>query len=275
VTLNTTAALAPDDTYTATSFTVPSALSCGASGAWGALGMIAGGLATGQTYTASVWLRGLNGGEVVAFGLNDCAWAPVTLTTTWQRFTFSFPAISPAIANCVDGARGFQVADNSDPGATYFAWGAQVEASKSEGPYVMTNTSAQSGSGGIASFASNTLALGTHSITASYSGDLNFPASTSGAQSQSVTTDPAIGGVSVSSGIVGMAVTISGYEFGATQGSSTVTFNGTPATITFWSGEQIIAIVPQNATSGPLVITVNGVPSIASNFTVESSLICN
>ncbi len=43
---------------------------------------------------------------------------------------------------------------------------------------------------------------------------------------------PYISGLSVSSGPVGTSVTITGTNFGATQGSSTVKFNGTAATPT-------------------------------------------
>jgi len=278
VTLNTTAVTAPDGTNTATGFVIPSTLSCQAataSGAWGSLVTIAAGLTTGQTYTASVWLRGANGGEAVIFGLNDCESTAVTLTTSWQRYTATFPTISSSVANCSDGARGFQILDNTMPGATFYVWGAQVEAASSVGPYVKTGASSLSGSGGIASFATNSLALGTHPITALYSGDANYPASTSATLSQSVTTNPAITNLSASAGIVGQAVTITGLEFGATQGTSTVTFNGTTATITYWSDTEIIALVPSGATSGPILVTVNGISSIAANYTVQSPLICN
>jgi len=43
--------------------------------------------------------------------------------------------------------------------------------------------------------------------------------------------------LSPTSGTAGTPVTITGTNFGATQGSSTVTFNGTAATATTWSDE--------------------------------------
>src|SRR5260370_41070717 len=62
------------------------------------------------------------------------------------------------------------------------------------------------------------------------------------------------------SGFIGTSVTISGSNFGATQGTSTVTFNGVSAgTVTSWSDTQIVVVVPGGATTGPVVITVNGV----------------
>ena len=46
---------------------------------------------------------------------------------------------------------------------------------------------------------------------------------------------PTITTVSPTSAPVGTAVTINGTNFGTTQGTSTVTFNGTIATTTSWS----------------------------------------
>src|SRR3984893_9957442 len=50
----------------------------------------------------------------------------------------------------------------------------------------------------------------------------------------SVTSPPSLTSVTPTSGAVGTAVTIAGANFGATQGTSTVTFNGTTATPTTW-----------------------------------------
>jgi hypothetical protein len=71
-------------------------------------------------------------------------------------------------------------------------------------------------------------------------------------------------------GQAGAVVTIEGSGFGATQGSSTVTFNGTSGTPTFWSATRIIVPVPAGAASGPVVVTVssqasNGVPFIVTS----------
>src|SRR5579859_1351637 len=82
---------------------------------------------------------------------------------------------------------------------------------------------------------------------------------------------PYISGLSVASGPVGTAVTITGSHFGATQGSSTVTFNGTAASPTSWSDTSISVPVPTGATTGPVVVTVGGVASNGSTFTVTSS----
>ena len=79
---------------------------------------------------------------------------------------------------------------------------------------------------------------------------------------------PSISSLSLSSAAVGTPVTITGTNFGATQGTSTVTFNGTAATPTSWSATSIVAPVPAGATSGNVVVTVGGVASNGVAFTV-------
>jgi hypothetical protein len=60
---------------------------------------------------------------------------------------------------------------------------------------------------------------------------------------------------------VGTTVEIAGNYFGGLQNTSTVTFNGTQATPTTWSGTLITTTVPQGATTGNVVVTVGGVPN--------------
>jgi YD repeat-containing protein len=82
---------------------------------------------------------------------------------------------------------------------------------------------------------------------------------------------PSITTLSPTSGLAGTSVTISGANFGATQGSSTITFNATVATaISSWGSGQIVAVVPTGATTGPVVVTVGGVASNGVTFTVGS-----
>jgi len=84
-----------------------------------------------------------------------------------------------------------------------------------------------------------------------------------------VTQPPSITGLSTSSGPVGSPVTISGTNFGATQGSSTVAFNGTQATnVTGWTAGAVNVTVPTGATTGSVVVTVGGVASNGVQFTV-------
>src|SRR5229473_7929751 len=80
---------------------------------------------------------------------------------------------------------------------------------------------------------------------------------------------PTITSLSPTSGAVGTSVTITGTNFGSSVGSSTVTFNGTPATtISNWSATSIIVPVPAGATTGPVVVIVGGVSSNGVAFTV-------
>ena len=72
---------------------------------------------------------------------------------------------------------------------------------------------------------------------------------------------PTITSLAPTSGPVGTAVTITGTNFGATQGTSTVTFNGTTATPTSWSATSIVVPVPAGATTGNVVVTVGGLAS--------------
>ncbi len=88
-----------------------------------------------------------------------------------------------------------------------------------------------------------------------------------------VTVPPAITNLTPTAALVGTPITITGTNFGATQGSSTVTFNGTTATPTSWTATSLVVPVPAAATSGPVVVTVNGVPSNGVSFTVTPASI--
>jgi IPT/TIG domain/Bacterial Ig-like domain (group 2) len=80
-----------------------------------------------------------------------------------------------------------------------------------------------------------------------------------------------IASITPSSAHVGEAVVISGTNFGNTQGSSTVKFNGTAATATNWSATSITVTVPSGATTGNVVVTVGGVASNGMSFTVTGA----
>ncbi len=82
---------------------------------------------------------------------------------------------------------------------------------------------------------------------------------------------PVIATMSPSSAGVGASVTINGTYFGTSQASSTVTFNGVPTTVSSWSDVQIVTSVPSGATTGPLVITVNGANSNSPQFDLTAT----
>jgi hypothetical protein len=81
---------------------------------------------------------------------------------------------------------------------------------------------------------------------------------------------PGVNSLSPSVGPVGTSIAISGTSFGATQGSSTVTFNGvTATTVGPWSDTSITAVVPVGATTGNVVVTAaSGIASNGISFTV-------
>ncbi|MHB1685622.1 MAG: cellulase family glycosylhydrolase, partial [Bacilli bacterium] len=86
------------------------------------------------------------------------------------------------------------------------------------------------------------------------------------------TTAPAISSLSPTSGAPGTSVTISGTNFGTTQGSSTVDFGSTAGTATSWSDTSITATVPSVAAgSTSVTVDVGGQVSSAAAFTVTTS----
>lgn len=89
-------------------------------------------------------------------------------------------------------------------------------------------------SGGVATLATSSLAIGTHSITAQYGGDANFSGSTSTALSQVVTPTP-------------------DYTLAANPTSATVTAGGT--------GSYVITLTPSNNYNGTVTFTCGTLPS--------------
>jgi YD repeat-containing protein len=111
--------------------------------------------------------------------------------------------------------------------------------------------------------------------TNTFRGELDIEGTTGGNYDSTVTIPvptpiPAITSVSPASGSVGTPVTISGSNFGATQGTSTVKFNGVNASPTNWSGTSIIVPVPAGATTGNIIVAVQGGNSNGNSFTVTN-----
>src|SRR6266403_1002945 len=87
---------------------------------------------------------------------------------------------------------------------------------------------------------------------------------------------PSITSLSQTSGPAGTSINITGTNFGATQGTSTVTFNGiTAAAASAWSPTSITVSVPAGASTGNVVVTVLGTASNGSAFTVTASCTTN
>lgn len=80
---------------------------------------------------------------------------------------------------------------------------------------------------------------------------------------------PSITSLNPTSGPVGGSVTITGTNFGTSQGTSKVAFNGTDAgTATTWVSTQIVVTVPTGATTGNVIVTTGAGSSNGVNFTV-------
>jgi RHS repeat-associated protein len=79
------------------------------------------------------------------------------------------------------------------------------------------------------------------------------------------------------SGPSGTSVTITGSNFGATKGSSTVKFGTVLASTTSWSNTSIVAVVPNGivASTVGVVVTVNNTASNSKDFTVTNPFITN
>jgi hypothetical protein len=94
-----------------------------------------------------------------------------------------------------------------------------------------------------------------------------LPANT---QTFSVSTSPFISSLSANSSSVDQEVTITGVNFGLSQGSSTVTFNGSAAVVDTWTNTSISTLVPTGATTGNIVVNVNGTGSNPVSFMVAA-----
>ncbi len=79
---------------------------------------------------------------------------------------------------------------------------------------------------------------------------------------------PGISAVEPDSGTVGTEITIIGMNFSATASENTITFNGTSATVKSATETELVADVPQDATDGPIEVTVGQKSAIGPNFDV-------
>ena len=83
--------------------------------------------------------------------------------------------------------------------------------------------------------------------------------------------NPIINTISPNAGPLGTSVTVTGQNFGASQGNSNITFGGVPATtVSAWSATSITATVPNTATTGNVLVNVNNLNSNGVTFTVTT-----
>ena len=88
-----------------------------------------------------------------------------------------------------------------------------------------------------------------------------------------IISPPTITGVSPTTGVAGVQVTVSGSGFGSAQGTGTVWLGSTPGVVVNWSDTQIVADVASNATSGSARVRQNGAWSNAVPFNVNTATI--
>ena len=91
-----------------------------------------------------------------------------------------------------------------------------------------------------------------------FTGDLNIEGTLNGSTDSQILAAlplaPTIYQLSPNLGPTGTTVTITGANFGALQGTSTVSFNGQAATITSWNSNTIVTTVPAGTITGPVVL---------------------
>ncbi len=120
-----------------------------------------------------------------------------------------------------------------------------------------------------ASFTTATLASGSHTITAQYSGNTSFSASTS-APLHEIVSSGNEGGLQVSPGSAapGMLVQLSGVSFGTVRGS--VTFGTINAAIQLWTPDLVLAVVPPGSGTVNLILSTS-VNNYQTSFTTTSA----
>lgn len=80
---------------------------------------------------------------------------------------------------------------------------------------------------------------------------------------------PEINDIMPQSGTVGTDVTITGRNFGNSPGEIEVRFSGTLATLTSSTETELLTIVPENAETGPVEVTIGDTSITGPEFTVE------
>jgi hypothetical protein len=114
--------------------------------------------------------------------------------------------------------------------------------------------------------------LTTGSTTTNFMGELDIEGTLNGNYNSLINAPlplpPTISSLSPTMGPVGSSLTVTGSSFGATQGTSTLTLNNVPVTVSTWTNGSIVLVIPSGATTGQVIVTVKGLPSNGVTFTV-------
>src|SRR5260221_1194400 len=228
----------------------------------------ASGVATSATFTANATAGGpynvvasATGATSASFSLTNKVGPPAKVAVTsgsGQSAAINTAFGAPLVATVTDAG------NNPVSGVVVTFTAPTSAASGTFAGGVNTATTNASGVATSATFTANGTAGGPYNVVASATGatSANFSLTNVAAAPPSIST------LSLTQGPVGAKITISGSNFGAPQGSSTVTFNNTTAASTNWSASSIDVTVPSGATTGNVVVPVGGVASNGLNFTV-------
>jgi hypothetical protein len=83
-----------------------------------------------------------------------------------------------------------------------------------------------------------------------------------------IPTTPTISGINPESGPAGTEVTVTGTNFSSTASENSVTFNGVAGTVLSASTTKLVGVVPEDATSGLVAVTVAGKTAQGPSFTI-------
>jgi Bacterial Ig-like domain (group 3)/Chitobiase/beta-hexosaminidase C-terminal domain/NHL repeat len=248
----------------------------------------------------------VNGSGGATFTTSSLPLGTYTLTAQYSGDSNFWPSTSSILSDTmITNPTTSQVAVSPNPATVGQSITVTARVSAASGPAGTTptgtvtflNGSTPLGTGtvnssGVATYTTSLAAPGSYMVVAQYGGDGNYSASTSSAVMQTVNTTggnsptvPVIKFTDVQSGPAtggeggnGIYLTIFGYNFGSSQGASTVTINGTPvAQYLAWESagvgnlEKIGVQIAAGTTTGPIVVNVGGSSSVSNpTFTVRA-----
>ena len=141
-TLTANAAIAPDGTNTATQVVQPAVSAANTDSQIYQIFT-----AAASVYTFSVWLKGAVGGEQIYLSAVNQAGSPfynsnvITLTTSWQLYTWVTPTLAVHTFSYGIGCDLRGGTASAISACTYYAWGAQAEVGLFPSTYIPTTTS--------------------------------------------------------------------------------------------------------------------------------------